>query len=81
MPRRSKDPDVVRLNYLKKQYKLATNQDAQWAMMYFIEDYTDEIIGLLSRLRAKGRIYTFPDVRLPDIDPDREKLIDCSEDT
>lgn len=59
---RSRDPDVIRLDELKTQYYVAASQDAQWAMMYFMEDYTHEIQELLARLATKGIHRTFPGI-------------------
>ena len=56
--------DVIRLNQLKKMHKHAMNQDAQWELMYFIEDYTDEIREILARLTANGCHRTFPGIFL-----------------
>ena len=61
------DPDVLKLAALKKEYKIATRQDAQWAMMYFMEDHTEEIRELLARLNTKYKHtilspFTFPDI-------------------
>ena len=61
------DPDLLKLAALKKEYKIATQQDAQWAMMYFMEDHTEEIRELLVRLNTKYKHtilspFTFPDI-------------------
>jgi DNA-binding transcriptional MocR family regulator len=59
------DPDIRRLAALKKEFNLATQQDAQWAMMYFLEDNTHTIRQLLVRLNAKykhRRMFTFPGI-------------------
>jgi hypothetical protein len=66
--RHNKDPDMVRLNTLKKQDCIASTQAAKWAMMYFMEDYTDEIRNILIRLATKGCYPTFPGISLHDDD-------------
>lgn len=61
------DPDVLRLDALKKEYKIACSHDAQWAMMYFLEDHTHEIREILVRLNTKYKDsilypFTFPGI-------------------
>jgi hypothetical protein len=61
--------DMIRLADLKRQYKVACNQDAQWAMMHFIEDYTDEIRQILIRLHDRGFTdVTFPGITMEDVE-------------
>jgi hypothetical protein len=62
--RKTTNNDVIRLNQLKKMHEHAMNQDAQWELMYFIEDYTDEIREILARLKANGCHRTFPGIFL-----------------
>ena len=59
---RKRDPDVIRLDELETQYDEAASHDAQWAMMYFMEDNTHEIQELLARLATKGIHRTFPGI-------------------
>ena len=59
---------MVHLNELKQQYCIAAKESAQWAMMYFMEDHSDEIRGILARLEANGRSVTFPGILLPSYD-------------
>lgn len=69
------DPDILRLTSLKKEYKIATSQDAQWAMMYFLEDNTHTIRQLLKQLNTKYKDsmlypFTFPGISEDDVDDD-----------
>lgn len=66
------DPDVLQLAALKKEYKIACSHDAQWAMMYFLEDNTHKIREILKRLNAKykDKHFTFPGIQVDDDESD-----------
>lgn len=71
------DPDVLQLAALKKEYEIACSHDAQWAMMYFLEDNTHKIREILKRLNAKNKntiLYPFTFPGISEVQEEEEDL-------